>query len=495
MGARNQSRMLLDRVPGVVSLQGGMDLGSAANKLRILFVDDEAPIREVMRIELPRMGHEATICDNGEMAISAIDKNKYDAAIIDLRMPGLSGWDVIEHIKSVSPDTDVIIATGHGSMEEAIQAVRRGAYDFLTKPTKLAVVSAVLNRVAEKRALTNRALALETRVKAAEGQSDLVGNTPGMQRVKKLIERIAPTDSTVLILGETGTGKELVARRIHELSRRASMPFVPLNCGALPENLVESELFGHRKHAFTGADTPRKGLLEVANGGTLFLDELGELDRGMQVKLLRFLESGEVRRIGENEAFHVDVRVVCATNRHLREMVDAGTFREDLFFRVNTFEIHIPPLRERKDDIPDIARALIARHLKRPNIPPTVLSPDAIAVLQAHSWNGNVRELANALEHAVIMADGEHVAVEDLPETVTHRVSRPVATHASGVAAAVPAMDASNKAKTLREIEMDVILQVLSKHNGDKPKAALELGIALKTLYNKLNSQHEAAAG
>lgn len=452
---------------------------ATSNRLRVLFVDDESAIREVMKIELPRMGHDVVICEDGLAALKALEKHSFDAAIVDLRMPGLSGWDVIDHIRKVSPETEVIISTGHGDMEAAIQAVRRGAYDFLPKPCKLFEISAVLKRVAEKRTLTNKTIALESRLKAVEGSPDLIGRTPGMLRVKSLVDKIAPTDSSVLILGETGTGKELVARRIHDLSKRATMPFVAVNCGALPENLVESELFGHRKGAFTGADTPRKGLIEVANGGTLFLDELGELDKGMQVKLLRFLESGEVRRVGDNEAFHVDVRVVCATNRDLQQMVRDGRFREDLFFRVNTFEIYLPALRERKDDIPELARALVARHLKRRDLSQDVLSSETIAVLQRYDWSGNVREMANALEHAVILAEGGPILPDHLPATVvrgaapadrSHTLSMPVAT------------------RTLREIEMEVIYQVLEKHKGDKPKTAAELGIALKTLYNKLNS-------
>ena len=460
---------------------------SALNKLRVLFVDDEAPIRDVMRIELPRMGHEAVICEDGKAAIAAVEKNTFDAAIVDLRMPGISGWDVVVHLRTASPETEIIISTGHGNMEDAIQALRRGVYDFLTKPTKLAAIASVLQRVADKRALTNKAIALENRLKTVEGSPDIVGVTPLMQRVKKLIDRIAPTDSNVLILGETGTGKELVARRIHALSRRAEMPFVAVNCGALPENLVESELFGHRKGAFTGADAPRKGLIEVANGGTLFLDELGELDKGMQVKLLRVLESGEVRRVGENEAFHVDVRVVCATNRNLQDLVEQGAFREDLFFRVNTFEVHLPPLRERREDIPDLARTLIARHLRRPQIPEAMLSPEVVAALQQHDWSGNVRELANALEHAVILSDAETIAIEDLPSSITRRPRR---------LRVLGDQSESERPKTLREIEMEVILQTLERNAGDKPRTALELGIALKTLYNKLNqNQHHAEAG
>ena len=458
---------------------------SALNKLRVLFVDDEVAIRDVMRIELPRMGHETAICENGQAAIAAIEKNSFDVAIVDLRMPGISGWDVVGHLRAVSPETEVIISTGHGNMEDAIQALRRGVYDFLTKPTKLAVIASVLQRVADKRALKHKTIALESRLKAVEGSPDIVGVNPSMERVKKLIDRIAPTDSNVLILGETGTGKELVARRIHQLSRRAQMPFVAVNCGALPESLVESELFGHRKGAFTGADTPRKGLIEVANGGTLFLDEIGELDKGMQVKLLRVLESGEVRRVGENDAFHVDLRVVCATNRRLQSLVEQGEFREDLFFRVNTFEVHLPPLRERRDDIPDLARTLIARHLRRPEVPEGMLTDEVIAVLQQHDWSGNVRELANALEHAVILSDGQTLSVDDLPSSLTRK---PLKLRMHG--------DESERPKTLREIEMDVILQTLEKNSGDKPRTALELGIALKTLYNKLNqNQPHAEAG
>lgn len=454
-------------------------------KLRVLFVDDEVVIRDVMKIELPRMGHDVVLCEDGQAALRALEHHTFDVAIVDLRMPGLSGWDVIDHIKKVSPETEVIISTGHGDMEAAIQAVRRGAYDFLPKPCRLFEISATLKRVAEKRALTNKTIALEQRLKAVEGVPDLIGRTPGMLQVKKLIEKIAPTESSVLILGETGTGKELVARRIHDLSKRATMPFVAVNCGALPENLVESELFGHKKGAFTGADTPRKGLIEVANGGTLFLDEMGELDKQMQVKLLRFLESGEVRRVGENDAFHVDVRIVCATNRDLEQMVREGTFREDLFFRINTFEMTLPALRDRKDDLPELSRNLVARHLKRRDVPDGVITHEALDALRRHEWSGNVRELANALEHAVILAEGQPIRPEHLPSSVTRA--------ASGKAA--EAVTLPTQPRTLREIEMDVIYQVLDKHKGDKPKAALELGIALKTLYNKLNGDQAKAAG
>lgn len=464
----------------------------SAAKLRVLFVDDEAPIRDVMKLELPRMGHDTTICEDGESAMKALEKHTFDAAIIDLRMPGLSGWDVVDHIKKVSPETEIIISTGHGSMEAAIQAIRKGAYDFIPKPCKLVTIANVLKRVAEKRALTNKNIALETRLKAVEGTCRMIGSTPPMQQVKSMISKVAPTDSAVLVLGETGTGKELVARRIHEESNRSTMPFVAVNCGALPENLVESEFFGHRKGAFTGADTPRKGLFEVANGGTLFLDELGELDKNMQVKLLRFLESGEVRRVGENEAFHVDVRIVCATNRNLEEMVASGTFREDLFFRVNTFQIKLPPLRERRDDIPKIALSLAERYLKKSGVTEAFFAPATIELLKAHVWTGNVRELANAIEYSVILSGGQTVQPEHLPTSVTNRVT--VQLPPQPIPAPVPeavAPQQEEEIKTLRQVEQEVILASLERNGGDKPQTARELGIALKTLYNKLN-QYEA---
>jgi len=458
------------------------------HKLRVLFVDDEPSICDLMEIELPRMGHDTTICRDARQAFQALDHNSYDAAIIDLKMPELSGWDVVEHLEKVSPDTEFVISTGHGSMNDAIQAIRRGAYDFLPKPCTLFDISSVLQRIGDKRALRHKTLALEGRLQAVEGTSNIVGTTPQMQRVHQLVQKIAPTDSTVLILGETGTGKELVARRIHDLSHRESGPFVTVNCGALQQNLVESEFFGHRKGAFTGADTPRKGLLEVANGGTLFLDELGELDKAMQVKLLRFLESGEIRRLGENDAFRVDVRVVCATNRDIQHMVDDGSFREDLYFRVNTFEIYLPPLRERKGDIAALSQFLIARHLKRPDAPAGILAPATIEALVNYHWRGNVRELANALEHAVILSDHKSIQPEDLPTSVVR----------NGSPNRKPGARPRSSGQTLREIEMEVILEVLDKHGGDKPKTATELGVALKTLYNKLNqyqTQNQSNAG
>jgi DNA-binding NtrC family response regulator len=462
--------------------------------LRILFADDEGHLRDLMQLELPRLGHEVTVCPDGASALRALEKGSYDAALLDLRMPGMTGIEVLGKVRQVSPDTQVIILTGHATVDTAVQALRLGAFDYLTKPCKWAELEIILNRVAERRDLSNKATALETRLKAAEGTPTLIGETPSMQAVRRLIDTIAPTDASVMILGETGTGKELIARNLHDKSHRAGHTFIPVNCGALPENLVESELFGHRKGAFTGADAHRKGLFEVANGGTLFLDEVGELNKGVQVKLLRFLESGEIRRVGENDPFRVDVRVLCATNRDLREMTAADQFREDLFFRLNTFEIHLPPLRERKPDIPALAAHMLARFGARRGGTSTSLTPEAVAALAEHEWPGNIRELANAIERAMILAGGGPIRPDHLPTQFPTRrgLSSTGAGPAPAAAAGLSAVPGPHFAipegsPTLRDIEMKYIQVVLEKHNGNKPAASKELGISLKTLYNKIN--------
>src|SRR3954451_17854115 len=454
--------------------------------LRILFADDEAYLRDLMQMELPRLGHEVTVCPDGSAALKALERGSYDVALLDMRMPGLTGIEVLGKVRQISPDTQVIILTGHATVDTAVQALRLGAFDYLTKPCKWAELEVILNRVAERRDLSNRAAALETRLKAAEGSPTLIGETPAMQSVRRLIETIAPTDASVMILGETGTGKELIARNLHDKSHRTGHTFIPVNCGALPANLVESELFGHRKGAFTGADAHRKGLFEVANGGTLFLDEVGELDKSVQVKLLRFLESGEIRRVGENDPFRVDVRVLCATHRDLREMIATEQFREDLFFRINTFKIHLPPLRERKADIPLLSQHMLTRFSSRRSGVGSTLSPAALEMLSAHDWQGNIRELANAIERATILASGGPIGPEHPPTQVPAR--RPQSSMgASGPAVTGPHFQVPDGNPTLRDVEMKYIQMILEKHNGNKPAASKELGISLKTLYNKIN--------
>ncbi|GIW94252.1 MAG: acetoacetate metabolism regulatory protein AtoC [Pirellulaceae bacterium] len=438
----------------------------------MLFADDEPALRELIRDELPRMGYEVTVCPDGATATAELERTAYDCLIVDLDMPGMSGLEVIARLREVSPDTEAVILTGKSSLESAISALRYGAFDYLTKPCRLIELKSLLERIAEKRALTKRYRAVKRQLEHVTGRTKLVGSSPAMAKVRELIARVAPTNSTVLIRGETGTGKELVARSLHEQSERADEPFVAINCGALPETLIESELFGHRKGAFTGADDHRPGLFEMADGGTVFLDEIGELPKGLQAKLLRVLESGEIRRVGDNHTFQVDVRVICATHRNLQDMVEAGEFREDLMFRINTFEIWLPPLRARLEDIPELAEHLYRRFRPGADDQPH-FTPEAITALQSHSWPGNVRELANVIEHATILCDQPPITPEHLPSTFGLNPLR------RKLRALGPV--------TLEELEMQAIYEALERHQGNKPAAAEELGISLKTLYNRLN--------
>lgn len=478
----------------------------AHHRLRLLFVDDEQHLREFMRTELPRLGHDVTVCPDSKTALEVIKKATFDAAILDMRMEhDKAGLTVLAALKQAAPDTEAVIMTGYGSTETAVEALRLGAFDYLTKPCKLSDIEALLLRIQEKRKLKHKAAALETRVQAAEGPGGLIGTSPAMLPVRQFVERIGPTEGRVLITGETGTGKEVVARAIFSQSQRADMPFVPVNCGALTQTLAESELFGHKRGSFSGAEKDRKGLFEVANGGTLFLDELGELDKNIQVKLLRFLEAGEIRPVGSNEPIIADVRVISATNRDLRQMVAEGTFREDLLFRLNMFHIQLPPLRERKPDVPDLARHLLARAAKRPvESVAHLLGPDVLGVLMDDYWQGNVRELANAMEYAWIMSGGQPITPTHLPlANRTPRVT-PARPAAYETPAAVPFPTAvsagyhphpahapTGGGKTLADIEMEYILQVYAKNNSNKQATAAELGISLKTLYNKLHKYEE----
>ena len=443
-----------------------------SDALRILFADDETSLQELIAKELPRMGHSVTVCPDGVKAVQALSENAYDCLLVDLDMPGMHGIEVIQKCKAISPETEAIVLTGKGSTETAVSALRLGAFDYLQKPCRLVELKTLLGRVAAKRELNHQVQALKLRLRRVEGQPTMIGNHPSMQRVKALIQKIAPTQSTVLICGETGTGKELAARAVHELSDRADKPFVPVNCGALPETLIESELFGHRKGAFTGAEENRKGLFEIANGGTLFLDEIGELPKATQATLLRVLESGEIKRVGDSESLTVDVRIVCATHRDLNKMIADGEFREDLMYRINTFEVSLPPLRERSTDIPELACHLLSGHqptlMKRAKSINDVFEAPVLEKLLAHSWPGNIRELANVIEYAAIISDKLPIGAADLPKSMTQ--------------------EPATAGRSLREMEMESIWAALDASNGNKTAAAQQLGISIKTLYNKLNA-------
>ena len=516
--------------------------------MKLLFADDEENIREVLTNELKAIGHDVTPCADGADAIAAMENEQFDVLLVDLDMPKIGGSEVIERAAELNANADVVILTGKASLETAIAAVRQGVTEYLTKPYKIFDLEIVLKRISAKREKDKHFLALSNQLKRAEGAQTLIGNSALMQHVHKMIDRIAVADATVVVLGETGTGKELVARAIHDRSSRHKKPFVAINCGALPESLIESELFGHKKGSFTGADTHRTGLLEVASGGTLFLDEIGELPKGVQAKFLRFLESGEVRRVGDNTATQCDVRVVCATLKNLELMVSEDRFREDLWFRINTFEIFLPPLRDRLDDMPDLVLHLARRF--QPNIGiesgKELFTDAAWERMAEYDWPGNVRQLANTIEHALILSEKLPIDCDALPPMVKNRhsiftgepaaafphldrpteqkPSRPIvhkmtqedAEESERKAEAVltpakpmtgpvadlmsfdpnvmmPSMDVLGSA-TLRDLEMRAIESALARHNGNKSKAAEELGISLKTLYNKLSQTEKRSA-
>lgn len=451
------------------------------NGLKILFVDDEESIQTLMSMELPRMGHTVTVCPNGETAVRQAGEESYDCLLVDLDMPGMHGTEVIRRIKEISPETEAVVLTGKQSLDTAVLAMRYGARDYLTKPCSLADLQKLLDGFLQRRETVQKYHACRRQQEQKPSSQHLIGDHPSMQAVRKLVSKVAPTHSTVLIRGETGCGKELVAKSVHMESGRSGS-FVAVNCGALPENLIESELFGHRKGAFTGADTDRVGLFEVAKGGTVFLDEIGELPLGLQAKLLRVLESNEIRRIGDNEPFEVDIRVVCATHRDLENMVEEGSFREDLMFRINTFEILIPALRERTSDIPELALNLFRRFREDALDDAKIFSEETMDTLMNHVWPGNVRELANVIEHACILCDELPVQIEHLPRQFTDRQLR------KELRAFGP--------MSLKELELTAIEESVARHEGNKQSAAEELGISLKTLYNKLNQKSaQAKAG
>ena len=447
--------------------------------LHILFADDEKNLQEWLRKEIPRMGYTVTVCPDGLTAVAALEKESFVFLLVDLDMPGLNCMVVIERARSLRPEIEAVVMTGKPSQETAIAALRHQVFDYLMKPCRLSDIARLLGQVAERRNSKRQFAALQHRLRRAEGDSKLVGAGKPMEQVKTMIAKVAPTESSVLIRGETGCGKELVARAIHDSSLRGDQPLVPINCGALPETLIESELFGHCKGAFTGADSARTGLFEVAHEGTIFLDEIGELPLSMQAKLLRVLETGDIRRLGDTQTVHVDVRVVCATHRNLEKMVHEGTFREDLMFRINTFEIRVPPLRERTEDIVTLARHLLRRH-RTDGSDEDLFTKEAMERLVDHKWPGNVRELANVIEHAAILCESLPIESEDLPEHFSRRQLRKEISESGPM--------------TLREIEMLAIEIAVHRNDGSKSAAAEELGVSLKTLYNKLNAASEKKA-
>ncbi len=391
---------------------------------RILVVDDEPALLRALESLLRKKGHEVVALDSPIQATQQLALEDFDVALLDIKMPDLSGLELLSAVKNRRPEVEVVMMTGHATVETALAAIKSGAYDYLTKPFEdVEHVARVVARAADRKLLIDRTRQLERELEALEGRHGLVGSSAGMREVARMIDAVAYSAATVLVTGESGTGKELVARALHQKSPRKNQPFVALNCGALTETLLESELFGHVKGAFTGAQRDQKGLFEAADGGTIFLDEIGDIPLSTQVRLLRVLQEGEMKRVGSADAIKVDVRVIAATHRDLPKLVKAGKFREDLFYRLNVIAIPLPPLRDRIEDVPLLAQHFLKRYAERLGKKVRTVSAEALELLSGYRWPGNVRELENAVERAVVLCRGEGIAPADLPPSVTGRTA------------------------------------------------------------------------
>ncbi len=437
--------------------------------ISVLIVEDDADFRDSSARWMQRKGHHVAAAASGAEALSLCSRQDFDVGVFDMNMPGMSGIELLQRIRDDSIDMEVIILTGQGTIETAVQAMKMGASDYLTKPCPLGDLEHHCRLARDRGRLRKENKQLKAIISRGHKNTELIGDSPPMRDISKLIDRIAPTDKPVLIAGESGTGKEVVAKVIQQKSQLANRPFVTVNCAALPEQLVESELFGHQKGAFTGATAEKPGLFEVADGGTLFIDELGEMPIALQPKLLRVLEDGSMRRIGSHKERHVHVRIIAATNRDLADDVKAGTFREDLFYRVNVLPIDLPPLRDRPGD----TDLLIDHFLPSP----WHVDPEARQVMNAYDWPGNVRELINVTQRATILADGHEITLDDLPREVTHRT-----TSAKPVAVTLPTGDGVK----LDDIQRLHVLEVLRQQGGNKAKTARVLGIHRRKLYRLL---------
>jgi two-component system, NtrC family, response regulator HydG len=449
-------------------------MGTADNQ--ILVVDDEPDMCALLSDILKDEGYAVETASSGEKALAKMGEHEFGAVITDLNMKGMPGMTLLKEIKRLHPDTNVIIMTGFGSIESAIEAMKQGAYDYVTKPVKSEEILLTAQKAVREASLRRELTRLRKEVEKEYSFNQILGKSKPMQAVFELIRRITPSPSSVLITGESGTGKELVARAIHYNSPRASAPFIPVNCAAIPENLLESEMFGHMRGSFTDAKTDRKGLFEEATGGTLFLDEISELPISLQAKLLRVLQEKEIRRVGGTRSIPVDVRVIAATNLDLAGEVKAKRFREDLYYRLNVIEVHMPALRERTEDIPLLAMHFVKKYAEPMKKNVAGLTEGALALLMDYAWPGNVRELENVIERGVTLTRGEKIGSEDLP---------PALRGDSGDRHMIE--EAAEKTRTLGEVERAYILRVMEKTAGNKYQAAQILGIDRKTLYRKLD--------
>ncbi|MBO8162608.1 MAG: sigma-54-dependent Fis family transcriptional regulator [Brevibacillus sp.] len=447
---------------------------------RILLVDDEIKLLRILQSSLAKKGYQVYTAANGHEARKRISEKPVDVVFLDLMLPDTTGLQLLQEFLPLYPHKAFILLTAFGNVESAVTAMKAGAFDYIVKPAKLEELEIIIEKAYEWLEMKQENQFLREKLKSAEIAHDLIAFSPEMKRIVQLVEKVANTDATVLLDGESGTGKSLLARKIHHLSSRSRAPFVSVNCAAIPEQLLESELFGYEKGAFTGAQVSRQGKFEAADGGTIFLDEIGEITPALQAKLLQVTQEKTFMRLGSNSAKQVDVRIISATNRDLKRMVEQGDFREDLYYRLNIINIYIPPLRDRKDDIPFLVETFLERHRQRYGRNYRI-SPELMNVLQEYHWPGNVRELENALERAVVLCSGEKLSIEDFPREI-REIREQVST--SG-------LQTYKLTKTLpeqmEEIEKRFILQALEEAHGQAAAAARILGISRQSLLYKMN--------
>ncbi len=452
----------------------------------ILIVEDNTQEAGLLRDILQEKGYHVEIAYDGEQGINQLKENFYDVVITDLAMPKIGGMEVLDYVVEHLPDTICIIITGYGSIKGAVEAIKKGAYEYLTKPIHQEEILLVVEKALETRRLRRENEYLRHRLWQEWGYGEIVGKSKAMQRIFSIIEKVANTDSTVLILGESGTGKELVARAIHHASRRCNNSFIPVNCGAIPEELLESELFGHERGAFTGAIKTRLGRFELAHGGTIFLDEIAEMSPKVQVKLLRVLQEHTFERIGGSRSIKVDIRVIAATNKDLEREVREGRFREDLYYRLNVIPIRLPPLKERKEDIPLLVEHFLERFSRQKGLRKVEITNEALEFLMKHDWPGNVRELENVIERMIILSNRERLTVDDVPEYIRDRLE-PI--RLDGFFDLEIPDEGINLQALISEFEKRLILKALDKTGWIKNRAAKLLHINRTTLLEKMKKQ------
>lgn len=459
----------------------------ANSEIQVMVVDDKRGSREALEKMIAKEDYRVSVAHDAETALKIFDTEPAHLVITDLKMPGMDGISLLKELKRKSPETEVILISGHGTVETAVEAMREGAYDFITKPLERVVVLKAISKAREKQDLIRENADLRAKLQNLTDSHGIIGNSSAIHEVKELIRQVAPTSANVLILGESGTGKELIANAIHKSSERAGGPFIKVNCAALPETLLESELFGYERGAFTGAVARKEGRFFLADKGMLFLDEIGDMPMPLQAKILRVLQEGEFERLGGNETVKVDVRIVAATNQDLALAIAERRFREDLYYRLNVININLPPLRDRRSDIPLLVEHFIQRFSAKNNQQVSGFSRDAVEAMSNYDWPGNIRELENTVERAIVLGRSEVLTLDDLSPAIT---KGSVSDTREAVEAGVPIISIP-VGTPLAEVEHRVILETLRSTGGDKSAAARRLGIATRTIYRKLDQAEQ----